>query len=447
MALLKFKMVEILNMELSTNHLDIAEAFDQMFILTQNNSTVRIIGTTELFRMIDKSLDFVEFPIELFTKEIFNSSKIKVKPSYNNVMLFKDLHDVLAILAKANLQYFRLDGFYILLSFSNCNETNEKKIFEMVWKQQIYNINIICKDDEEILMKTFVPYQAGKCGSTDSVIINKFIKNSWNNENFFPSKFKSLYQCPLRVASFRYPPIIMRETLRNGTYRYYGSEMEILFLLAYAMEFTVNHTYYDYFHKGLLSDNGTATGILKQVMDKELDMAMGFYFLNFARAKYLSFTRSHYSVSIVIIIPPGAPYSSFEKLFKPLQKSVWICLIVIFVLGIIAIFIINYQSESIKNFIYGTDLRTPFTNLFNIFLNGIQNRLPNRTFARFILMIFFIFCFIIRTVYQGSLFQFLQSDDRNPELQTIDEMIKAKFTFYVRDTIEHTVKHMSFYNR
>ena len=176
-------------------------------------------------------------------------------------------------------------------------------------------------------------------------------------------------------------------------------------------------------------------------------MAMGFYFLNFARAKYLSFTRSHYSVSIVIIIPPGAPYSSFEKLFKPFQKSVWICLIVIFVIGIIAIFIINCQSESIKNFIYGTDLRTPFTNLFNIFLNGIQNRLPNRTFARFILMVFFIFCFIIRTVYQGSLFQFLQSDDRNPELQTIDEMIKAKFTFYVRDTIEHTVKHMSFYNR
>lgn len=440
-------MLEILNKELSKNHLDIAEAFDQMFILTQNNSTVRIVGTRELFRMIDKSLDFVEFPIELLTEDIFNSSKIKLKPSYNNVIIFKEIQDVLKILAKSNLQNFRLDGFFTLLSFNNCSETNENNFFEIIWKHQIFNINIICKDDEEILMKTFVPYQSGKCGSTNSVIINKFINNSWNNQNFFPPKFKSLYQCPLRVASFRYPPIIMRETLSNGTHRYFGSEMEILFLLAYALEFSVNHTYYDYFHKGLLSENGTATGILKQVMEKELDMAMGFYFLNFARAKHLSFTQSHYSVSIVIMIPPGAPYSSFEKLFKPFQKNLWICLIIVLVFGILTIFVINYQSESVKNFIYGTDLRTPITNFFNIFLNGIQNRLPNRTFARFILMVFFIFCFIIRTVYQGSLFQFLQSDDRNPEMETIYEMLKAKFTFYVRDTIEHTVKHMSFYNR
>jgi hypothetical protein len=239
----------------------------------------------------------------------------------------------------------------------------------------------------------------------------------------------------------------MRKTLSNGTHQYSGSEMEILFLLAYAMEFTVNHTYYDYFHKGIFFENGTATGILKQVMEKELDMAMGFYFLNFARAKHLSFTQSHYSVSIVIIIPPGAPFSAFEKLFKPFQKNVWICLVAVFLLGISAIFIINYQNERVQNFIYGTDLRTPVTNYINIFLNGIQNKLPNRTFARFILMVFFIFSFIIRTVYQGSLFQFLQSNDRKPELETIDEMLKAKFTFYVRDTIEHTVKHMSFYNR
>lgn len=429
---------------INNNKVDLIDAVEKIFSC-KVSQTLRIIGKKELIEMIDGSM---KFPTELLTKEIFNKSRI-LRASYVNVILFENIEDVLTIFHKQNLQYFRLDGFYILVSFDKCNDENEKKIFEIVWKQQIYNINLICKNNsnDEIVMKTFFPYQKNKCGNTNSIIINKFINYSWNNEKFFPSKFKNLHLCQLKVASFLYPPIIMRETYANGTYRYYGSEMEILMGLSFALNFTINHVYYNYFYKGLFFENGTATGILKQVMDSELDMAMGFYFLNFARAKFLSFSQSHYAVSTVIVIPPGKPFSAFEKLFKPFQKIVWICLIMTVSIGILVILFINSKSLQIKNFIYGKSIKSPMLNLFNALLNGNIYKLPKRTFARYLLIVFMIFCFIFRALYQGALYQFLQANGRNPELETIDEMLKEKFTFYVRDTLEYSIKHMSFYNR
>jgi len=427
-------------------NIDILKAFESAISIWENTS-MRIIGSQGIFTAIEKSLNFTKFSFELLTKEIFNSSRI-LSSSYVNVIMLEDFKDIPKIFHKNNLQYFRLDGFYILLSFNACNETNESKIFEKVWQQQIYNINLICKDDEEILMKTFVPYQIEKCGSTDSVIIDKFINYSWNNKNFFPQKFTNLFNCQLKVASFLYPPITMRKTLADGSFRYYGSEMEIVKELAQILHFNINHNYVSKTgSSGLLFDNGTGVGLLKQTLDGEVDMLMGFYYLTLQRSKFLSFTQSHYSIPLVIMIPGGQPYSAFEKLFQPFQIILWCSLLLTFAIGLVIITIINCQNKKIRNFVFGSKVTTPYFNLYNIFVNGFQDVLPKRTFARYVLMVFMLFCFVLRTLYQGSLYQFLQSDGTKPDMETIDEMMKNHYLFYIRETLEHNIKSMSFYNR
>lgn len=416
-------------------------------IQSQQFSFLRIFGTKNLYTSIESSLHHSNLSHEFLTKENFNSS-INTQASYTNVILFANISNTLKILSKENLQYLRLDGFYILLSFGICNETNEKKIFELAWKQQIYNINLICNDNESILMKTFFPYQKEKCGNTDSIVINKFINYSWKNEQMFPSKFANLFNCQLRVASFFYPPITMRQTLENGTYRYYGSEFEILKELSLILNFDINHNYVPKTgSSGLLLDNGTATGILKQTIDGDADILMAFYYLTYQRSKFLSFSHSHYSVPLVIMIPMGRPYSAFEKLFKPFQLVLWSTIILTFALALLTIAIINCQNGGIRRFIFGTKVTNPYMNFLNILMNGVQDVLPKRTFARYLLMVFMLFCLVLRTIYQGSLYQFLQSDDRKPDMERIDEMMKNKFVFYIRETLEHNIKNMSFYNR
>jgi hypothetical protein len=54
-----------------------------------------------------------------------------------------------------------------------------------------------------------------------------------------------------------------------------------------------------------------------------------------------------------------------------------------------------------------------FSNLRNTALGGGQFKLPGRNFARYCLMLFILFCLVMRTAYQGMQF---------------DLMLKVKFS-------------------
>jgi hypothetical protein len=73
-----------------------------------------------------------------------------------------------------------------------------------------------------------------------------------------------------------------------------------------------------------------------------------------------------------------------------------------------------------KTSVFGRDIRTPTLNVADIFLNGGQNRVPGRNFARFMLLMFVIWTLIIKTCYQSILYKNLQLDMRRPAIKTFD---------------------------
>lgn len=147
------------------------------------------------------------------------------------------------------------------------------------------------------------------------------------------------------------------------------------------------------------------------------------------------------------MIPPGESLTPFEKLFRPFQQTVWIFLFITLLTGAVVIFIFNFSKKSSKALVFGDDIRTPYLNMLIGIVGGSQHVLPKKSFSRSLLMMFLLFCLVQRSIYQGSLYIFLQSDGRNPDVATIDEMIEKNFDFYVRETLEHNIKHMSFYQR
>jgi hypothetical protein len=52
---------------------------------------------------------------------------------------------------------------------------------------------------------------------------------------------------------------------------------------------------------------------------------------------------------------------------------------------------------------------------------------PGRNFARFLLMIFTIFCLIIRTAHQGKMFEFITTDVRKPTPNNMQEMFDMEY--------------------
>lgn len=69
--------------------------------------------------------------------------------------------------------------------------------------------------------------------------------------------------------------------------------------------------------------------------------------------------------------------------------------------------------------------------MFTAFIGGTQRPLPKRNFARFLLMMFLIFSLVIRTVYQGAFYQLLKSNKRHKGVQSMDEIVKSDFQFFI----------------
>lgn len=139
----------------------------------------------------------------------------------------------------------------------------------------------------------------------------------------------------------------------------------------------------------------------------------------------------YYVSNLVWMIPPGQPFNDFEKLLMPFQYEIWICCLTIFSIAFLVIFILKcYASKEKRNFVIGREIISPELNIISIMLNGSIPRLPTRNFARSILIIFMMFCFIIQNSYTARLFYFMRNSLHRPDIGTTRELLEQNFTFY-----------------
>lgn len=149
----------------------------------------------------------------------------------------------------------------------------------------------------------------------------------------------------------------------------------------------------------------------------------------------LSLLNGHMTTPVLfsrttVVVTRGAPYSFFERLILPFDCATWICLIITFSVALCTIFVVYWLSEDIQKFVFGTNIRNPTLNFFQIFFAIGLVRVPGRNFARFIFIMFTLFCLIIRTAYQGKMFEFITTDVSKHTAETKLEWINMKIPIY-----------------
>lgn len=182
-------------------------------------------------------------------------------------------------------------------------------------------------------------------------------------------------------------------------------------------------------------------------MDGVVDFTIAQYTITALRNKYMSPSFPYTSMPFVLMVPPGKKYTAFEKLFRPFDLSVWIPIIIVFIVATISITIIKLSSKTIRNIFFGPKIQSPYLNVLTVFVEGSIHVIPTKSFARSLLLIFIIYSLIMRTLYQGGLIKNMQSDDRKPSLSSVDAMINKHFKFYVTTTEMEHVEHLSIKNR
>ncbi|KAG5683283.1 hypothetical protein PVAND_012572 [Polypedilum vanderplanki] len=136
------------------------------------------------------------------------------------------------------------------------------------------------------------------------------------------------------------------------------------------------------------------------------------------------------TIDIIFIITPGELYTIYEKLFFPFDELTWILLCLTFIVSFCVILILKFFKKIFRNLFYGNETTTPTLNVVSIFFGISLTIIPTRNIPRFKMILFVGFCLIFRTCYQSKLFEFMTSEMRRPEIQTIDELFEKNYTVY-----------------
>lgn len=285
--------------------------------------------------------------------------------------------------------------------------------------------SFLIETKENFKLKAFSWFTKHQCGEQQMVEVNRFSKKTltWKFSTFFSTEIRDFHGCKLSIGVL-YPAQPASDVdfdvndPTNSSFKVWGYNVEIVEALKSHLNFDIS------FRSVKVEDIKTASVIY--------DYVMLTYSLNSFLNKPYYTTSTFVLKEWLILVPPGDTYTGFEKLFLPFSFETWICFIIVTLIALIVICIVKLLPRPIQNFVFGRNVKTPILNLMIAFFGGGQMVLPGRNFARFLLTMYIIFSLIIRTAYQGILFELLQSEPRKKEVQSVEEMIEKNFTLYYK---------------
>lgn len=417
-----------------------------MFIASSNQRDVQ-----ELESIINEILYQLRDRIVVELTE-YSDIKYTNRKRWHNILFCDTYESFLNIFTRMDPEHFEYQGFYLIIITRYRDDLYEimTKMFETLWEQFIINVNILWMPYEnEALMYTYFPYTEFYCGKAIPILLNQFHFGEWLVDTaYFPNKMTNFYGCPLRVATFTNAPFMIIQTHDDGRVEVDGIDGIMLRVLSQKMNFNVQLILVQDLMWGEVFMNGTSAGndaidslvainkivfvgAIRMIMEKEVNMTLGYFASTAIRDTFMSPSKAYHTSNLIWIIPPGRLNTSLEKLLRPFQLAVWVAFLLTLIASFALVNVIQRCPKKFQDFVFGRANSSPNLNIVNIALGGSLNKLPSKNFARTLLAIFMIFCFIMQNSYKGGLFQFMQMTLRNAEVSSTDEMIERNFRFYM----------------
>lgn len=367
--------------------------------------------------------------VRLDTLSNFKAIKIK-NPKKYSVILLDNIESFRTLNRHIIPDIFQFQGFFLFV-LTNGKIAEIEEIFATLWSKNIHNVDVVFEAGDLVEVLTFVPFGGDSCGDTKPKLITTFVNGSFthNIESIYPDKFMDLAACMLEISTFDLPLATIRKSNGNGSFELSGFDMDLLHELSKALNFTTDVKFMTgpspY---GRVNPDGSVSGSLGEVASGRAKIAFGIY-LNLYRVAVAEASVMYYSFPEIFAVSPNARLSPFEKLLQPFDDTVWILIWMMILIAFVVIVAFKTRFKRYESFVFGP-VKYPFLNMFSIIYGGSHKKLPKRNFARFILMKFLLFCLVMRNAYQGSLYNFLQSDKTDKELETINEMIEQDYELF-----------------
>jgi hypothetical protein len=342
-----------------------------------------------------------------------------------------------------------------------------KEIIEIMWKgNKITNALVIIPNKQRFIsnstsinvnnegaspvfqLYTWSAYESKQCGNVEEVLlIDKWVVEEnkgrfENNTTYFPSKSpQNLNGCRVKVSTVHFPPSVIMTV--NSTdideIQYRGVEMEYLFLLSEAMNMTLE------FRPPIegRTVNQFSRAFSEAVLEDVSDMAIGYLWLHPILISYGEPSIPYMFTTIEWFVPCPKPALRVEKIKAMFATSVWLLMLLIFILISIMFWSIARTPcySVIINYNGYLSLLECFQTAWAILLSLSVPKLPKTNLLRTVFMIYVWYCFAINTVFQSYFISYLAEPGYGTRIKTIHELNESNLIIYV----PYLVKRIFFY--
>lgn len=271
-----------------------------------------------------------------------------------------------------------------------------------------------------IHLATFEWFIEDHCNIPKLVILNTYsrVSQKWMKEFKNYEKFGDFTKCVLTHLSQFMPPFLyIDEHEIVNSRKLKGFTVDMLDILSSQGNFLVEY-------------DSRKENVTHSIFGNiKIDVLPDFFLFEKEMHSTMTFTEVKYE----FLITPGELFTSYEKILMPFDKPTWLLVVVTFGIAYMVILIVNRLSNKLQNGVFGKKIATPSLNVLRSFFGIALFRVPTENFPRFLLMMFILFCIIIRTAYQGVFFEIMTTNPRRSTPQTIDELIAQNFTINLID--------------
>ena len=328
-----------------------------------------------------------------------------------------------------------------LLKQPNITSSNKKKFMLNSRSDSVEILQyqyFIVEEENFIRLLTFVYYAPGKC-EQQLVEINKFNRKlkKWENSIFELKKFVDFHGCPLAFGMPQQNPGSSVEYDGNGAIIYRGFNVFAIRDFATVLNFKPMFNLCELFQ------------LKKYFCHFDFEVEFVVYYGEarlYAHDKYEVFVTTPYAFeNNYVAVPSGEDYNCYEKLLLPFDEGTWIMIVIVFFAATLIISVVNVTTQEIKDFIYGRNVNVPYLNVIAQFFGLSQAVLPKRNFARFLVLLYILYSLIIRTAWQGKMFEFMRRNmTKPPEIQSINDIFHKNYTFFMREHVKILTEDMDF---
>ncbi|XP_072753212.1 ionotropic receptor 25a isoform X2 [Anoplolepis gracilipes] len=234
-----------------------------------------------------------------------------------------------------------------------------------------------------------------------------------------------------RVVAVQHPPFMMY----NETDHWYGFCIDLLDAIRETVPFEYEVREVEDHQYGSLNENGSWDGMIKELLDKRADIALGSLWVMAEREKVVDFTVPYYDlVGLTIMMQKTKTSTSLFKFLTVLERDVWLCILAAYFFTSFLMWTFDrwspysYQNNREK---YKDDDEKREFNLRECFWFCMTSltpqgggEAPKNLSGRLVAATWWLFGFIIIASYTANLAAFLTVSRLEIPIETLEDLSK-----------------------